>query len=343
MEGKMSDRPGFIVDPQGNVRDVRNEPARPIPSEGSPPPPASRWMGLKGAPPSQPPPPLHRYVQVNASQPRRSGGLIFIPIGLIITLVITLARCLGGNSQNTYSEAGVNALNFGTHEYAQGNYSMALVEFNQAIDSEPKMAEAFNGRGLTYSALGDEARAIADFTQAITLKQGWSAAYSNRGASYFINGDEELALADFVQAIQLDARNAKAYYNRGLLHQKRNELDAALLDFTKAIELTPEMVYAFRSTLASKGTPGAFNEIMASSNQEMDLTSTYADLPRAYLLRAGVHLAMGAADLAAADLQKALSLGLPSSEALWMQALMDGLQGLPPLDFEETPTMDVFH
>ena len=63
-----------------------------------------------------------------------------------------------------------------------------------AIVLNPKYAEAFTGRGVTYQAKGDYDRAITDFDKAIALNPNDVLAYSSRGVSY---GHKD----DFVRAI----------------------------------------------------------------------------------------------------------------------------------------------
>ncbi len=164
----MPQKPGFIVDPSGNVRDVRGQNyIQDSQFSSQRPEPGSSQPGRDG------------HTGPTRGTP---GGIILIPIGLIITLIVAFLRMVSGQGQtNTYSESDVNSLNMGLHYYDQGDYEMALIEFNMVIRSQPNMGEAYNDRGLTYTAMGETEKAIADFNKAIELLPDPAVSYSNRG------------------------------------------------------------------------------------------------------------------------------------------------------------------
>jgi tetratricopeptide (TPR) repeat protein len=89
---------------------------------------------------------------------------------------------------------------------------------------------------------------------------------------------------DFNTAIGLDPSEPRAYYERGLAYYERGEMGRALSDFTKVIELSPDL------------------------------------WGHAYSMRANVHRKTGDADLAIADLRKALEFA-PSYEAYILDKL----------------------
>ncbi len=91
----------------------------------------------------------------------------------------------GQSQKNAYPETDVTTLNLGLHDYDQGDYEQAIVEFNIAIMSQPTMGEAYNDRGLTYYAMGETEKALADFNKAIELMPDPAVPYSNRGVSIF--------------------------------------------------------------------------------------------------------------------------------------------------------------
>ena len=304
----MPQKPDFIVDPAGKIRDVRGQngpqesQAAPQRSETAPSAPARD--GRSGS--TRTPP----------------GGIIFIPIGLIITLIIAVIKMAGGPAQpNSYPASDVNTLNLGLHYYDQGDYEKAMVEFNMAIASQPDMAEAYNDRGLVYYALGDAGKAMADFNKALELMPNSAVTYSNRGGLYLFEGNHELALADLDKAIGLSPRLAKAFHNRGLTYLDLGKYDQAIADISKAIELTPEELFSAQATMASRKPTG---ESLIGSGFYTSLSNreTYADLPKAYASRAEAYLRKGDSKRAAFDLKKATQLGLDPGFAQQVEALL---------------------
>ena len=47
--------------------------------------------------------------------------------------------------------------------YEQGEYELAIEDFDRAIELDPEHAQAYNNRGFVYYALGDYEQALTDF------------------------------------------------------------------------------------------------------------------------------------------------------------------------------------
>ncbi len=258
----------------------------------------------------------------NKSTQSTPGGIVFIPIGLIITLIIVVLRMLSGPAQkNGYPESDVNILNSGLSYYDQGDYEKAIMYFNMAIASQPDMGEAYNDRGLAYYALGDTHKAMSDFNKAIELLPNPAVSYSNRGGLYLSMSNHEQALADLDTAIELSPRLAKAYHNRGITYLNLGNYDQAIADFSQAIELTPEFIFSAQATMESQKSTG---ERLLSSSLYTGLINreTYADLPTAYASRAMAYLQKGDSERAAWDLKKATQLGVDPEIALQVETLL---------------------
>jgi len=292
----MPPTPDFIVDPSGNVRDARGQyHAQHFQSPSH----------ATGPGPSTPGQDRH------TGSPRGTpGGIIFIPIGLIITLIIAVLRMCGGPAQsNSYPESDVRLLGSGLSSYDRGDYEKALIYFNMAIASQPDMGEAYNDRGLAYYAMGQTQNALADFNKAIELLPDPAVSYSNRGGVYLFQGNHEQAIADLDKAIELSPGLAKAYHNRGLTYLDLGNYDQAIADFDQAIGLTPEGMFSMQATMESRMPTG---ESLVRSGFFTSLVNgqTYADLPKVYASRAMAYLEKGDNERAAADMEKATQLGL---------------------------------
>lgn len=306
----MPDKPDFIVDPSGNARDVRGQKQSSYSVASSSQTSRSRSSTSGG------------NIRSPQDTRRTPGGFIFIPIGLILSLIIAICRMSAGPSQkNTYPESDVNTLNLGLHYFDQGDYEKAIVQFNMAIASQPEMGEAYNDRGLAYYAIGETDKAIADFNKAIELLPNPAISYSNRGGLYLFQGNYEQALADLDKAIELSPRLAKAYHNRGLTYLDMGNYDQAIADFDQAIELTPELMFSIQATKESRNPTG---ESLLGSDFYTGLMNreTYADLPMAYASRAMAYLQKGDPKRAARDLKKATQLGLDPDFAQQVEALL---------------------
>jgi tetratricopeptide (TPR) repeat protein len=57
------------------------------------------------------------------------------------------------------------------------DYDRAIADYNQAIQSNPNFANAYDSRGYAYAGRGDYDQAIADCNEAIRLDPNYAAPY----------------------------------------------------------------------------------------------------------------------------------------------------------------------
>lgn len=122
-----------------------------------------------------------------------------------------------------------------------GDLGGAIVDFDKAIEIDPRHARYYFRRGGAKRGNGDLDGAIADYTRAIEINQGDAFAYNNRAAVKRLQGDLEGALADYDKAIETCPGYLEAYNNRGAAKQSNGDLDGAVADYTKAIEIEPRV------------------------------------------------------------------------------------------------------
>lgn len=117
------------------------------------------------------------------------------------------------------------------------NFDRAVNDFNAALAIDPHMYEAYNNRGLAYSALEMYAKSVDDFTAAIKFSPGYLRAYYNRGLSRVSLARYDDAIADFTYVIERLPLYAEAYNNRGIVFSYIGEREKAFSDLSKACGL----------------------------------------------------------------------------------------------------------
>jgi tetratricopeptide (TPR) repeat protein len=122
---------------------------------------------------------------------------------------------------------------------AESDSGQAERDYNRAIDLDPNLALAFNGRGMLFYDRNEYDRAIQDFNRAIDLNDKSAAAFDNRGITYFDMKDSDHAKADFDRAIELDPKDLDAYWNRGDLYRSKGDRENAAADYRMALSLGP--------------------------------------------------------------------------------------------------------
>lgn len=144
--------------------------------------------------------------------------------------------------------------NRGTAYYRDGQYSLALQDYNKAVEHGPNYSDSYYNRGNVYSAIEENDKAIKDFTKAIELNPRDANAYSNRGNAFNSVRDFQRAVEDQTAAIGINPNNADFYFNRGLSYTGTARFHDAIQDFNKAIELNPydADIYFYRGEAHSR-------------------------------------------------------------------------------------------
>jgi tetratricopeptide (TPR) repeat protein len=126
--------------------------------------------------------------------------------------------------------------------YFQGKYDKVIQDYHTYLDLAPEKAEAYRMLGLGYLKNGDYEPAIAHFTRAIELEPQHPAGYAYRGK------DEE-AIRDSTAAVELrgDMRaKSEAYKTRARTYRKMGLMDLAYADTRSAWESDPRWSYWVR-------------------------------------------------------------------------------------------------
>jgi tetratricopeptide (TPR) repeat protein len=195
--------------------------------------------------------------------------------------------------------------NRGNVRVTLGDRQGALTDFNRAIELNPKDSESYNNRGNLRLNLGDKQGALTDFNRAIQLNPKYTEAYNNRGNIRLILGDKLGALTDFDRAIQLNPQEADAYNNRGNLRVDLGDKPGALADFNQSIQINPKDagVYSNRGNLriALKDKQGA----LADFNQAIQINPKDGEV---YNSRGNLRVDLGDKQGAISDFDRAIEL-----------------------------------
>jgi len=109
--------------------------------------------------------------------------------------------------------------------------------WDKAIAANPRLAEAYNNRGLAFYNLKQHQQAIEDFSQAIRINPKYAEAYNNRGNAYYALDQYQQAEADFNQSLQFRPKYARAHLNRGLAFFQMQKVTESCSDFKRACDL----------------------------------------------------------------------------------------------------------
>jgi tetratricopeptide (TPR) repeat protein len=121
----------------------------------------------------------------------------------------------------------------------QGDVDRAMEKYNEAIALNPKLANAYLGRGRVYSQKKDLNRATRDFTTAVFLDPKLADAYLERGKVHWKKGAFAQASLDFDQALQRDPSSEEAVLAKKDFLASRGSSKKALETIETAVKRNP--------------------------------------------------------------------------------------------------------
>lgn len=113
-------------------------------------------------------------------------------------------------------------------------YRTALSDFDQAIELEPNLAEAYLRRAQVRYLLEDDAGVLADCQRLLQFPQLLPQTYYYLGLARYRLGYTESAIAAFSEAITREPDDPQTYFQRAIAYADIQEWDEATADFQTA-------------------------------------------------------------------------------------------------------------
>jgi Tfp pilus assembly protein PilF len=107
--------------------------------------------------------------------------------------------------------------NLASAYYNLGQWSLAMAQFEIAVQCEPGRYEAYFGRGLIWDEKSEPSLAIQSYADALERNPTFAQAYNNMGIAFQNLGVESAALECFDSALALEPESGDFQINKGLL------------------------------------------------------------------------------------------------------------------------------
>jgi tetratricopeptide (TPR) repeat protein/V8-like Glu-specific endopeptidase len=161
----------------------------------------------------------------------------------------------------------------GLEKERKNDYQGALLEYDRAIEANPRYAEAYMGRGFANYKLGERSPALTDFNTAITLNPKLARAYVNRANMRLEFKDWKYAIMDYDKAIEIDANYVEAYIGRGVARESWfNSPVGGMVDFNLALIIDPRSLRAYRGRADARLKNLEFKGAIADYNKALNLS-----------------------------------------------------------------------
>lgn len=115
----------------------------------------------------------------------------------------------------------------------------ALAYYQQALQQDPSLAQAWNNVSLVLTDMGQYRDAERSARMAIQLNPQYAEAHNNLGVALHSSGRKKEAHESYRQAIAINPRYARAIGNLGSLNYEMGQYSEALAQMQQALKLNP--------------------------------------------------------------------------------------------------------
>jgi serine/threonine-protein kinase len=157
-----------------------------------------------------------------------------------------------------------------------GQLPEAAAACRRAIDLTPRDAAAHNNLGTALAAQGHLVEAIAEYRLAIDLDPKLAMPHNNLGLALKVQGKVAEAMAEYQKAIDLDPRHARAHTNRGNVLQDQGKLVEAIAEYRLAIGIDPRLAYAHNNLGNALRAQGHLVEAIVEYQKAIAIDPRYA-------------------------------------------------------------------
>ena len=192
------------------------------------------------------------------------------------------AKLAGADTQpaKTGSKPARTAFERGENCMKNGEWAIAVTQFDEAIRQDSKYTEAYRRRGIAYYNQGKYDRTYADCSEALQLNPKDVEALLYRGHVHQQKGECAQAIAEYTAVLRLDPKNIGAYGNRGIMHWQKGELDLALADYGRALKIDPKYGPAYCNRALIYAQRQNYKAAIAEGEKFIKYNPKHPDVPR---------------------------------------------------------------
>ncbi len=157
----------------------------------------------------------------------------FNRLACVSTLILVLAGCGGADERKAaYMERG-------TQLVEEGNFEKARLEFKNALQIDPKDANAHYQLGLILEKLGEWRPAMSQFLAVIKLDKTHIEAHIHAGQIYLLGNALDMALEEAETAVTSEPENVDALVLRAGIKARSGDISGGFSDGLAALKIDP--------------------------------------------------------------------------------------------------------
>ena len=166
--------------------------------------------------------------------------------------------------------------NLGNVYMESGLTERAYMEYQTALNINPKNANVHSNLGTVYSKKGIIDKAFTEYKEAIRLDSDYAQPHNNLGNIYFNQGHIDQARAEYEEALRIKPNYAHAHNGLGSVYDAIGELDKAVEEFKKSLYYDNRYIHAINNLGVNYAKRGLLSESIAEFKKAIKLDANQA-------------------------------------------------------------------
>jgi protein O-mannosyl-transferase len=166
--------------------------------------------------------------------------------------------------------------NFGTALMDKGRIDEASIQFQQALQINPALAEARNNLASALLKKGGVDEAIAHYEEVLKSDPSYADAHFNLANALERKGRTDEAIAQLQQALQIIPGYAEAHNNLGRLLCQKGRVGEGIAHFQQALQINPAFVEAHNNLGNALMEEGRVDEAIVCYQKALAINPDYA-------------------------------------------------------------------
>ncbi|HEY3277420.1 MAG TPA: tetratricopeptide repeat protein [Syntrophorhabdaceae bacterium] len=168
--------------------------------------------------------------------------------------------------------------NLGIISFAMGNFSIALHEFQKALQFNPDYTELYHFIGVAQNNLGDFEGAIKSFTALLDIEPSNLPTRLKLGVAFHNLGMWDKVISLYRKILKHNPEYADIHYRLGLAYLGRGSMNDAIDSFENALAINPNYLQARIKASLSYAYLGKYDEALTELTAVEEKFPTYADI-----------------------------------------------------------------
>ncbi len=196
---------------------------------------------------------------------------------VIFFLFVFVSACASTNSSDNAAKATAH-YNIGRTYYNESKFQQAYIEFQKALEINPKDKEVLNGIGIILLVqFEDFDKAVEYFKRALKVDKNFSEAWNNLGFAYEKTGMIDEAIASYKKAVAnpMYRNPEKAYNSLGRIYYRAGQYDKAIDSLTSALRRVNDYYPSFYNLALCYNAKGYYGEAATALKRAIELDPLY--------------------------------------------------------------------